>query len=200
VIRFILASASPARHKTLIAAGIRPDVMVSDVDESAVQAPTPAELTRALAVAKASTVAGRVDGEALVLGCDSLLELDDGRPYGKPSSREHAGQYWQRMRGSTGHLHTGHCLIKTSTGHAVAEVATTQLRFGSPSDAEIATYLDTGEPLGVAGAFTIDGFGGWFVDEVAGDPHNVVGLSLPLLRRMLAEHGHTLSDIGYPTR
>jgi septum formation protein len=195
--RFLLASASSGRLRTLRNAGVEPEVEVSGVDEDAVTAPSPAELVRTLAHAKAVAVAGRQRGSLLVLGCDSLLELD-GHALGKPSSTEEAIARWKSMRGRTGVLHTGHTLIEVADAtpaRVLDRVASTEVRFADPSDAEIAAYVATGEPLRVAGAFTIDGFGGWFVESVAGDHHNVVGLSLPLLRRMLRELGYAVSDL-----
>lgn len=194
--RFVLASASPARLDTLRRAGVEPEVIVSGVDESAVHAENPAELVAELAELKARAVIGRLDRAALVLGCDSLFEWD-GRALGKPAGAADATARWRAMRGRSGVLHTGHALLHTD-GRAVIETAPTPVRFADVSDAEIDAYCATGEPLRVAGAFTIDGLGGWFVEAVDGDHHNVVGLSLPLLRRMLAELGHTLADIGYP--
>jgi len=195
----VLASASPARLSTLTAAGLVPEVIVSDVDEDALTrarpAATTAELAAMLATAKAEAVAAGVDEPALVLGCDSLLEFD-GRSLGKPGSAEEAARRWQSMRGRRGTLVTGHCLIDTDSGRAVTETASTDVRFAAVSDAEITAYCATGEPAGVAGAFTVDGLGGWFVDGIDGDHHNVVGVSLPLLRRMLAGLGHNLVDLG----
>lgn len=195
--RFVLASGSPARLATLRGAGVEPDVIVSDVDESAVEADSVAELTLELARLKATAVAGRLDTDVLVLGCDSLLELD-GEPLGKPETAEAATERWRRMRGRTGVLHTGHCLL-LGDRRASAAVATT-VRFADVTDDEIATYVGTGEPLNVAGAFTVDSLGGWFVEGIEGDHHNVVGLSLPVLRRLLQELGLSLTDVGYPRR
>lgn len=195
--RFVLASASPARLRTLRGAGVEPEVIVSGVDEDAISAPSPAGLVQALATAKAAAVAVRVSGPALVLGCDSMLELD-GSVVGKPSSTEEAIVRWKSMRGRTGILHTGHTLLElrqATVAQQVERVASTQVNFASPSDAEIAAYVASGEPLQVAGAFTIDGLGGWFVESIVGDHHNVVGLSLPLLRLALAELGFSIADL-----
>jgi septum formation protein len=185
--RLVLASASPARLATLRSAGLDPEVLVSGVDESDVTG-TPQEVALELAVRKAEAVAARVDGAALVVGCDSVLGLD-GEALGKPRDAADARDRWQRMRGRDGVLHTGHCVIDTRTGVRVARGAATLVRFADVSDAEIDAYVATGEPLAVAGAFTVDGLGGAFVDGLDGDPHNVVGISLPLLRRMLGELG-----------
>jgi septum formation protein len=195
--RFVLASASPARLSTLRAAGVEPEVIVSGVDEDAITAPTTAELVVVLAEAKARAVAELVDGTALVLGCDSMLELD-GHALGKPGTVAAARERWHEMRGRTGVLHTGHCLIDVATGRAATSGADTEVRFADVTDAEIEAYCSTGEPTSVAGAFTIDGLGGWFVEGVSGDPHNVVGVSLPVVRRLLAVLGHGLDAIGYP--
>jgi septum formation protein len=197
VTRFVLASASPARLATLRAAGVDPEVIVSGVDEDAITAPTTPELVSALAAAKAEAVAARVDGAALVLGCDSMLDLD-GEALGKPGTVEEARKRWARMRGRSGVLHTGHCLIDTATGRRSTQDAATEVFFADASDEEIDAYCNTGEPTAVAGAFTVDGLGGWFVDRVSGDHHNVVGVSLPVVRRLLAVLGHGLDAIGYP--
>jgi septum formation protein len=199
--RLVLASASPARLETLCRAGVRPEVVVSGVDEDAVTAPSPADLALRLAELKAAAVAERLGATAdtLVLGCDSLLELD-GHALGKPGSVQAASQRWRQLRGRTGTLLTGHCLIATDTGRRVSRAVGTEVRFADVTDAEIDAYCATGEPTAVAGAFTVDGLGGWFVDGVVGDHHNVVGLSLPVVRTMLRELGHGLGDIGYPAR
>lgn len=200
---FVLASASPARLSTLRAAGLDPQVVVSDVDEDALSATMPgaptADLVAALAQAKAAAVTARVEAPALVLGCDSMLDLA-GSAYGKPDSVDDAVNRWRRMRGQVGHLYTGHCLVDAATGRSVASVAATAVHFADVSDAEIDTYCRTGEPTTVAGAFTIDGLGGWFVDSISGDHHNVVGVSLPVVRRLIAELGHSLDRVGYPAR
>lgn len=197
----MLASASPARRETLISAGLAPQVVVSDVDEDAFDAADVPALVQALARAKAEAVAARLgaagDGasDVLVVGCDSLLELD-GEPLGKPASPAEAVERWLRMRGRTGHLHTGHHVLRLGERPGRASgVATTEVRFADLSEAEIEAYVATGEPERVAGAFTIDGLGGAFVTSVSGDPHNVVGISLPLLRDLFGRLGvtwHTL--------
>ncbi|MGN6606207.1 MAG: nucleoside triphosphate pyrophosphatase [Jatrophihabitans sp.] len=195
----MLASQSRGRYETLRRAGVAPEQVVSGVDEDAITAASVADLTQALAAAKARAVAGRLDGAALVLGCDSLLELD-GEALGKPVTPDVAAERWRRMRGRTGTLWTGHCLVDTASGREVATAAATEVRFADLSDAEIELYVGTGEPLGVAGAFTLDSLGGWFVEGIDGDAHNVVGVSLPLLRRLLADLGHTLETIGYAAK
>jgi septum formation protein len=192
----VLASTSVARLGVLRAAGVEPEVVPSEVDESAFSAGTPAELAGVLAEAKASAVAaGRTDG--LVIGCDSLLDLD-GRALGKPGSAQEAVTCWREMSGRTGTLVTGHCVIDAATGRKAAAVAGTLVRFGTPSEEEIAAYVASGEPLSVAGAFTLDGRGGWFVEGIDGDHGTVLGLSLPLLRRLLAELGVSVTALWTP--
>lgn len=197
MIRFVLASASPARLATLRQAGVEPEVIVSGVDESVVSTGSVAELVGLLADLKARAVADTLAGPALVLGCDSLLEFH-GAAIGKPGSPELAAQRWRQMRGGTGTLRTGHCLIDAGTRTTARRSVSTLVRFADVTDDEIERYCATGEPSGVAGAFTIDGLGGWFVEGVDGDPHNVVGVSLPALRQMLRELSYELSDLGYP--
>lgn len=191
--RLVLASASPARLKTLQNAGLSPEVVVSGVDESEVELTTPAEYTLKLAQLKAVAVAAQ-EKRALVIGCDSVLALD-GEILGKPSHEAEAAERWRQMRGRSGVLHTGHCVIDTHREVWLARSAATQVRFAHVSDEEIDAYVATGEPSAVAGAFTLDGLGGAFVSGVTGDPHNVVGISLPLLRLMLEELGFVWTEL-----
>jgi septum formation protein len=194
--RLILASASPARLKTLRQAGLDPEVKVSGVDESTVALTGPADYTLKLAQMKAVAVAAN-EPRALVIGCDSVLALD-GEILGKPSSEADAIARWQKMRGRHGVLHTGHCVIDTHREVWLGRSAATQVRFAHVSDEEIEAYVATGEPAAVAGAFTLDGLGGPFVSGVTGDPHNVVGISLPLLRLMFDELGFVWTDFWKP--
>ena len=189
----VLASASPARLGLLRAAGLDPLVLVSGVDED-VAAAGPAELVLRLATDKAAAVRDRAPAGALVVGCDSMLELD-GEGLGKPGTAEVARERWRRMRGREGALLTGHCVVDTATGRQAAAVGRTVVRFGTPSDAEVDAYVATGEPLHVAGAFTLDGRSAPYVDGIDGDHGNVIGLSLPLLRTLLAELGTPLHEL-----
>lgn len=200
----VLASASPARLATLRSAGIEPVVVVSGVDEDLAVAEAterygvlePADVALLLARAKAEDVAAHVDQGGVVLGCDSVLELD-GEVHGKPADAAEATRRWRRMRGRSGVLHTGHWLVddRGDGGATLGATASTTVHFADLSDEEVDAYVATGEPLAVAGAFTIDGLGGAFVTAVEGDHHNVVGLSLPLLRELLADAGIGWFDV-----
>jgi septum formation protein len=194
VTSLVLASASPARLATLKAAGIEPSVVVSGVDESQVTGLASAELAQRLAELKCAAVAAEVTGDRLVLGCDSVLELD-GEALGKPVDSMEAVTRWRAMRGRTGVLHTGHCLRDTTSDRQAVGTGSTVVHFADLSDDEITAYVDSGEPLHVAGAFTVDGLGGAFVTGIEGDHHNVVGLSLPLLRDLVIELGHSWTDL-----
>ena len=197
----VLASASPARLATLRAAGLDPTVVVSGVDESQVSDLPPAELALQLAELKCAAVAARDDVPpgALVLGCDSVLELD-GEALGKPLDPDEARRRWQAMRGRTGVLHSGHSLRDPAPVGVAADPGSPAVHFAEVGDEEIDAYVATGEPLHVAGAFTIDGFGGAFIRGIEGDHHNVVGVSLPLLRELVLELGHAWPDLWSPTR
>ncbi|SPT53274.1 Septum formation protein Maf [Actinomyces bovis] len=213
----VLASQSPGRLSTLRAAGVEPLVRVSQVDEptvlaelaaqhqqSARPAPTPAEQVQALAAAKALDVAAHLTpqevaeaagaGGCVVVGCDSMLELD-GQVLGKPGSPEKVRERWLAMRGRTAVLHSGHFLVRVADGATAAGVSSGVVHFGEPTLAEIEAYAASGEPQWCAGAFTIDGLGGAFIESIEGDPHGVVGLSLPLLRRLLAQLGVTWTEL-----
>lgn len=204
--RLILASASAGRLTVLRQAGIDPLVVVSGVDEDAVAAAlgpdaAPPDVVCALAQAKAEQVTAGLDGtvaaDCVVIGCDSMLFLD-GRLCGKPGSAEAAASQWRRMGGRSGGLHTGHCLLRLRDGaiiHREVESACTTVHFAEPTDTDLRAYVAGGEPWHVAGGFTLDGLGGWFVDGIEGDPSNVIGVSLPLLRRLLGRAGLSVSAL-----
>ena len=189
----VLASASPARLRLLRDAGLDPQVVVSDVDESQVEASEPRAVVQELAARKAHAVAAR-RSDGLVVGCDSMLLLD-GAVLGKPADAAEATARWQAMRGRTGTLLTGHTVVDVGSGRSASGVGATEVRFGTPSDDEVAAYVATGEPLRVAGAFTLDGRSAPFIAGIDGDPGNVIGLSLPLLRTLLTELDVRLTDL-----
>lgn len=206
--RLVLASASPARLAVLRAAGVEPVVQVSGVDEDAIAAsltdPSPAELVSALAKAKAEAVVPAIASahpDAVVVGCDSMLVMDgpNGREVvGKPHTEDVARTRWAAMAGTTGELVTGHAVVRLVDGRPdqrASGVEGTTVRFASPSPAELDAYLASGEPLAVAGAFTLDGLGGWFVNGIDGDPSSVIGISLPLTRKLLAEVGVSVVEL-----
>jgi septum formation protein len=189
----VLASGSPGRLRLLRDAGFDPEVIVSGVAETNDDGLATADLTAALAERKAAAVAA-VRPDALVLGCDSMLDLD-GDALGKPATPQDAIAVWKRLAAAEGTLYTGHCLIDGPASRRLTGVAATTIRFGKPTDAEIAAYVATGEPLSLAGAFSIDGRAAPFVDGIDGDPGNVIGVSLPLLRRLLAELGVSMTEL-----
>jgi septum formation protein len=199
-VRLVLASASPARLSLLRSAGVQPIVMVSRVDEDALTrelaALNPGDLCLDLARAKARDVAVRLETaeDVVVVGCDSVLEAG-GVAHGKPATAAEAKERWRAMAGAMGTLRTGHWLVRPSTGHETGAVASTDVFHGTPTEQEIDTYIATGEPMRVAGGFTLDGLGGPFVDRIDGDPSNVIGLSLPLLRLLLRELGIVWTDL-----
>ena len=200
----VLASASPARLLLLRSSGIEPQVVVSAVDEDAVEAAarqrephlSPARLAQLLAEAKGEVVAAQAPaGADLVLACDSVLEVD-GRVHGKPGTPEVALQRWQEVRGRSAVLHTGHHLVDMRDGRTAGAPASATVRFASVTDTEIEGYVATGEPLHVAGGFTLDGLGAPFVESIEGHPSTVIGLCLPLLRRLLTDLGIDWWDVA----
>jgi septum formation protein len=191
-LRFVLASGSRTRLRVLRDAGLDPEVVVSGVSEE-VDGMGTAEAVVMLAERKARAVAeGRP--ESLVLGCDSMLHLK-GASLGKPASPAEARAMWRLLSGSEGVLHTGHCLINTRTRQSRSQLESTLVRFGTPHPEEIDAYVATGEPLTLAGAFSIDGLAAPFIDGIEGVPSNVLGVSLPLVRRMLQEAGVRIHDL-----
>jgi septum formation protein len=194
---FVLASASPARRRLLEMVGITPIVQPSHFDESQITHRDPGQLVQALAQAKATVVAtelrqtGKTQG--LVMGCDSVLAID-GEIHGKPANPQEAIQRWQQMRGRQGTLYTGHALIDLGNDRALTKAALTQVYFADINDTQIRAYVATGEPMHCAGCFALEGKGGLFVERLDGCHTNVIGLSLPLLRQMLAESGYDVVD------
>lgn len=193
--KIILASASPSRLRLLESSGLRPEVMVSGVDEEnqAYASLSPSELVLALAITKAHTVKQSIDFPALVIGCDSTFEFE-GESLGKPITRERAIARAKLLRGKSGILYTGHCIIDTEKEIEVSDIAATRVYFGEMSDAEIEAYVDTGESLNVAGGFTLDGKSAPFITRIEGETSNVIGLSLPLLKRAVTSLGYDWFD------
>jgi septum formation protein len=189
---FVLASASPARRRLLQTVGIEPIVRPSDFDESQIQLSNPGQLVQTLAQRKAETVVPQFES-ALIMGCDSVLALD-GEIYGKPANAEEACQRWEKMQDNVGYLYTGHALIDLSQNLKLVRVRVTKVYFARLDRNTIEAYVNTGEPLKCAGAFALEGFGSLFVEKIDGCHSNVIGLSLPLLREMLAELGYQVTD------
>lgn len=208
--RLVLGSASSGRLSVLRHAGVEPSVVVSDVDEDAILArmsdDSPAQVVAALAAAKARRVVQLLDAgiaaDCVVVGCDSMLEIA-GVLSGKPGTAAAARRQWQTAAGRAGQLHTGHRVLRVRNGAVIGETGrtgTTTVHFGVPADDDLEAYLAGGEPLHVAGAFTLDGLGGWFIDRIEGDPSNVIGLSLPLLRVLLADLGVSVAALWAANR
>jgi septum formation protein len=197
--RIILASGSSSRKRLLESVGILPEVIVSGVDEELehYQELQPSELVIALAIVKAHTVAEKLEPEsnAVIIACDSTFEIN-GRSLGKPETAQRAIERCKELRGSSGLLHTGHCFIDTAKGIEQSHLVTTRVHFTEMSDSEIEAYVNTGEPLSVAGGFTLDGLSAPFIKAIEGEPSNVIGLSLPLLRQSLASFGYQWFDIA----
>jgi septum formation protein len=194
--KLVLASTSPARKRLLTDAGLRFELDSPELPEEELVAELGLEHSEAivgtLSRAKAEAVAGR-HANALVLGCDSALQFR-GESLGKPLTAEVASDRWRKLRGSSGELYSGHWLIDTTTGNGVGAVTVTTVHFANISDAELEAYIATGEPLQVAGAFTIDGLGGAFIERIDGDYHTVVGLSLQKLRELVGELGYSYTS------
>jgi len=196
MVQIILASASPSRLRLLESVGITPSILVSGVDEDAseFESLSPAELVIALAILKAHTVKDKAPVNSLVIGCDSTFEFE-GKSLGKPVTKTKAIERCKQLSGKTGYLHTGHCLIDLRQGIELSERSTAKVQFAQMTDAEIIDYVDSDEPLNVAGGFTLDGLSAPFISKIEGDPSGIIGLSLPLLRKMIISLGYSWPEL-----
>lgn len=196
MLRVVLASSSPSRKRLLQSSGIEPVIMVSGVNEEdpSYKALTPREMVIALAIVKAHTVRALIDFPALIIGCDSTFEFQ-GKSLGKPETSENALERARKLSGNSGMLHTGHCIIDTEKGIEISDVASTEVFFADMSEKEIQDYVATGEPLNVAGGFTLDGLSAPFITRIEGESSNVIGLSLPLLRKAIISLGYSWFDL-----
>lgn len=196
MLRVVLASSSPSRKRLLQSSGIEPVIMVSGVNEEdpSYKALTPREMVIALAIVKAHTVRALIDFPALIIGCDSTFEFQ-GKSLGKPETSENALERARKLSGNSGMLHTGHCIIDTEKGIEISDVASTEVFFADMSEKEIQDYVATGEPLNVAGGFTLDGLSAPFITRIEGESSNVIGLSLPLLRKAINSLGYSWFDL-----
>jgi septum formation protein len=194
--KIVLASQSTSRRRLLEGAGINPTIIVSNVDEETdfFNAMSPADMVIALAVTKAHTVLEQIDYPALIIGCDSTFDVD-GVSFGKPGTPEIARERAKKISGRSGLLHTGHCIIDTAQGREIADRVTTKVTFSELTDQEIEDYIASGEPLQVAGGFTLDGFGSPFIPIIEGDYTNVVGLSMPFLRSAMSQLGYSWPEV-----
>ena len=194
--RIVLASQSTSRKRLLVDAGLSPEIIVSNVDEETefFNSMSPEDMVIALAISKAHTVREMIDYPAIIIGCDSTFDVD-GVSFGKPGSPEVARQRARAMSGRSGLLHTGHCIIDTVKGVEIADRVTTKVTFSELSDEEIENYIASGEPLHVAGGFTLDGHGSPFIPVIEGDYTNVVGISMPFLRSAMKQLGYSWPQV-----
>ena len=190
--RLILASQSSSRKRLLEGAGLNPEIFVSNVDEEThhFNAMSPKDMVIALAITKAHTVREQIDGDAIIIGCDSTFEFE-GESFGKPATPEIAIERAKRLSGKSGLLHTGHCVIDTAQDREIADRVTTSVTFDVLTDEEIEDYVATGEPIKVAGGFTLDGFSSALISTIDGDYTNVVGISMPFIRKTMVHLGYT---------
>ena len=194
--RIVLASQSSSRRRLLTDAGLKPTIIVSNVDEETefFNAMSPEDMVIALAISKAHTVREMIDYPAIIIGCDSTFDVD-GVSFGKPGTPEIATERAKKISGRSGLLHTGHCIIDTAQGIEIADRVTTKVTFSEMSNAEIADYVASEEPLHVAGGFTLDGFGSPFIPVIEGDYTNVVGISMPFLRSAMKQLGYSWPQV-----
>lgn len=196
MVQIILASASPSRFRLAESVGISPTILVSGVDEDSSEfaSLSPAELVIALAILKAHTVKDKAPANSLIIGCDSTFEFE-GKSLGKPVTKANAIERCKQLSGKTGYLHTGHCIIDLRQGIELSERSTAKVQFSQMTDAEIIDYVESGEPLDVAGGFTLDGLSAPFITKIEGDPSGIIGLSLPLLRKMVISLGYNWPEL-----
>ena len=194
--RIVLASASASRKRLLESAGLKPTIMISHVDEETefFNAMSPGDMVIALAITKAHTIAAQIDFPAIIIGCDSTFEFE-GQSLGKPGTPDIAIERATRVQGNSGLLHTGHCIIDTTKDKEISSIVTTKVSFDAMSEAEIADYVASGEPLHVAGGFTLDGFSSAFIPTIEGDYTNVVGISMPFLRKAFDQLGYSWPEV-----
>ena len=194
--QIVLASQSKSRRRLLESAGLSPKIIVSNVDEETdfFNSMVPSDMVIALAITKAHTVREQIDFPAIIIGCDSTFEFD-GKSLGKPGTPDIAIERARRVRGNSGLLHTGHCIIDTSKDKEISDRITTVVNFADISDEEIDDYVATEEPLHVAGGFTLDGFSSPFISSIEGDYTNVVGISMPFLRKACSQLGYTWPQV-----
>lgn len=192
----VLASQSASRRRLLESAGLKPKIMVSHVDEETpfFNSLAPADMVIALAITKAHTIRDQIDFPAIIIGCDSTFEFE-GESLGKPGEPAIAKERASRVRGNSGHLHTGHCVIDTAKNIEISDRVTTKVTFSDMTDEEIDDYVASGEPLHVAGGFTLDGFSSPFIPSIEGDYTNVVGISMPFLRKAMNQLGYSWPEV-----
>lgn len=192
----VLASQSASRRRLLESAGLKPKIMVSHVDEETLffNSLPPADMVIALAITKAHTIRDQIDFPAIIIGCDSTFEFE-GKSLGKPGEAKIAKERASRVRGKSGYLHTGHCIIDTARDIEISDRVTTKVTFSDMTDDEIDDYVASGEPLHVAGGFTLDGFSSPFIPSIEGDYTNVVGISMPFLRKAMNQLGYSWPEV-----
>ena len=196
MVQIILASSSPSRLRLLESVGIKPEVIVSGIDEESPEfdSLSPSDLVIKLASLKANAVKSRAPINSLIIGCDSTFEFN-GKSLGKPLNRENAIERSKLLSGKFGYLHTGHCIIDVKNGKEINKLSSAKVQFAEMTNEEIVDYVDSGEPLNVAGGFTLDGLSAPFITSIEGDPSGIIGLSLPLLRNMVMSLGYSWLDI-----
>lgn len=196
MVQIILASSSPSRLRLLESVGVKPEVIVSGIDEESPEfdSLSPSDLVIKLASLKANAVKSQAPINSLIVGCDSTFDFN-GKSLGKPLNRENAIERSKLLSGKFGYLHTGHCIIDVKNGKEINKLSSAKVQFAEMTNEEIVDYVDSGEPLNVAGGFTLDGLSAPFITSIEGDPSGIIGLSLPLLRNMVMSLGYSWLDI-----